>query len=204
VWSIIILYWQTMSHAERGKSWRGLGLAGIQPQCRAFSATAFLAGIRILNFGGIYWTKFECILLIILTINDARLVRSLWSREQKPKIFLTFLLFFGGGCGGSRQKMERKFLVLLRRYLLHYTIILVYNVIGSGILVDMKSESAKLGKNLKRIRTEKGITQGDIVRTLGVSRSFVSNIENGKTNPTLSTISNIAKALSVSTDELLK
>ena len=100
--------------------------------------------------------------------------------------------------------MERKFLVLLRRYILHYTIILVYNVIGSGILVDMKSESAKLGKNLKRIRMEKGITQGDIVRTLGVSRSFVSNIENGKTNPTLSTISNIAKALSVSTDELLK
>jgi len=48
--------------------------------------------------------------------NDARLVRSLRSREQKPKIFLTFLLFLGGGCGGSRQKMERKFLVLLRRY----------------------------------------------------------------------------------------
>lgn len=88
--------------------------------------------------------------------------------------------------------------------LLHYTIILVYNVIEGGIIMDMKSESAKLGKNLKRIRTEKGITQGDIVRTLGISRSFVSNIENGKTNPTLSTISNIAKALSVSTDELLK
>ena len=68
----------------------------------------------------------------------------------------------------------------------------------------MKSESAKLGKNLKRIRTEKGITQGDIVRNLGVSRSFISNIENGKTNPTLSTISNIAKALSISSNELLK
>ena len=68
----------------------------------------------------------------------------------------------------------------------------------------MKSESAKLGKNLKRIRTEKGITQGDIVRNLGVSRSFISNIENVKTNPTLSTITNIAKALEVSSDELLK
>ena len=68
----------------------------------------------------------------------------------------------------------------------------------------MKSESAKLGKNLKRIRTEKSITQGDIVRKLGVSRSFISNIENGKTNPTLSTITNIAKALGVSSVELLK
>lgn len=68
----------------------------------------------------------------------------------------------------------------------------------------MKSESVKLGENLKRIRVEKGMTQGDIVRTLGVSRSFVSNIENGKTNPTLSTIANLAKALGVSSDELLK
>ena len=68
----------------------------------------------------------------------------------------------------------------------------------------MKSESAKLGKNLKRIRTEQGITQGDIVRNLGVSRSFVSNIENGKTNPTLATITKLAKSLGVSSDELLK
>jgi len=68
----------------------------------------------------------------------------------------------------------------------------------------MKSESAKLGKNLKRIRTEKAITQGDIVRTLGISRSFVSNIENGKTNPTLATISKLAEAIGVSSDELLK
>jgi hypothetical protein len=35
---------------------------------------------------------------------------------KNPKIFLTFLLFLGGGCGGSRQKMKRKFLVLLRRF----------------------------------------------------------------------------------------
>lgn len=71
-------------------------------------------------------------------------------------------------------------------------------------MCGMKSESVKLGNNLKRIRAEKGMTQGDIVRALGVSRSFVSNIENGKTNPTLSTITNLAKTLGVSSDELLK
>ena len=70
--------------------------------------------------------------------------------------------------------------------------------------MDMKSESANLGENLKRIRMEKGITQGDIVRKLGISRSFVSNIENGKTNPTLSTISKLAKALGIPTNELIK
>jgi len=68
----------------------------------------------------------------------------------------------------------------------------------------MKNESARLGLNLKRIRTKKAISQGDIARELGVSRGFVSTIENGKTNPTLSTISKLAKALNVSTNELLK
>lgn len=68
----------------------------------------------------------------------------------------------------------------------------------------MKSEAEKLGKNLKRIRIERGISQGDIVRSLGVSRGFISNIENGKTNPTLTTIARLAKAVGVSIDELLK
>jgi transcriptional regulator with XRE-family HTH domain len=68
----------------------------------------------------------------------------------------------------------------------------------------MKSEQVKLGKNLKRIRTKKGISQGDIARTLKVGRSFITNIENGKTNPTLDTIARIAKAIRVSSDELLK
>ena len=68
----------------------------------------------------------------------------------------------------------------------------------------MKSEAQKLGDNLKRIRTEKGISQGDIARELEVDKSFVSNIENGKTNPTLATIAKIAKAIGVSVDELLK
>lgn len=68
----------------------------------------------------------------------------------------------------------------------------------------MQDESTKLGLNLKKIRTKKNISQGDIARDLAVSRGFISTIENGKTNPTLSTISKLAKALGVSSDELLK
>ncbi|MCK4387089.1 MAG: helix-turn-helix transcriptional regulator [Candidatus Pacebacteria bacterium] len=69
---------------------------------------------------------------------------------------------------------------------------------------NAKNESIKLGDNLKRIRTEKGMSQGDIARALKVDRGFVSTIENGKTNPTLATITKLAKAVGVSTDELLK
>ena len=68
----------------------------------------------------------------------------------------------------------------------------------------MKNEAQKLGENLKRIRTEKGISQGDIVRKLGMPKSFVSNIENGKTNPTLATITKLAKAIGVPIGELIK
>ena len=68
----------------------------------------------------------------------------------------------------------------------------------------MESESKKLGKNMKRIRTAKSVTQGDISRALKVARSFISNLENGKTNPTLATITRLAKVLGVPTDELIK
>lgn len=68
----------------------------------------------------------------------------------------------------------------------------------------MQSEQIRLGKNLKRIRTQKDISQGDIARTLKVGRSFITNIENGKTNPTLATIAKLAKAIRVSVGELMK
>jgi len=70
--------------------------------------------------------------------------------------------------------------------------------------VFVKDDSKKLGENLKEIRLSKGIKQVEIAKILGVDRSFVSNLEKGKTNPTLSTIKRIADALGVSVDRLLK
>ena len=68
----------------------------------------------------------------------------------------------------------------------------------------MQNEYTKLGLNLKKIRTKKGISQGDIAKELGVSRGFISTIENGKTNPTLATIAKLAKAVGASVNDLLK
>lgn len=70
--------------------------------------------------------------------------------------------------------------------------------------INMENEAQKLGQNLKRIRVAKGISQGEIARTLKTDKGFVSNIENGKTNPTLATITKLAKAVGVTTGELLK
>ncbi len=57
---------------------------------------------------------------------------------------------------------------------------------------------------MKRIRAKKKMSQGDIARALEVDRGYISNIENGKKNPTLATVAKIANALGVSADELLK
>ena len=57
---------------------------------------------------------------------------------------------------------------------------------------------------MKRIRLEKGMSQGDICRKLGVDRSYISNVESGNKNPTLATIERIAKALDVSLEKLIK
>ncbi|MDD5050394.1 MAG: helix-turn-helix transcriptional regulator [Candidatus Pacebacteria bacterium] len=64
--------------------------------------------------------------------------------------------------------------------------------------------SKQFGQNLKRLRLKKSLSQGDISRRLDVDRSYVSNLENGRMNPTLSTIKKLAKALNTSADKLLK
>ena len=100
--------------------------------------------------------------------------------------------------------MERKFLVLLRRFHvgLYSNIVIKCKI---SYAVDMKRAiSKRLGANIKRIRTEKGMTQGDIFRALDLDRGYVSSLEAGKRNPTLSMIEKIAGAVGVSSNELLK
>ena len=71
-------------------------------------------------------------------------------------------------------------------------------------ITTMTEISSKFGQTLKRIRTKKKMSQGDIARALDVHRAYISGIESGKRNPTLATIKKLADALKVSADELLK
>lgn len=68
----------------------------------------------------------------------------------------------------------------------------------------MQEISKKLGQNLKKVRAKKKLSQGALARLLEVDKDYISNIENGKKNPTLATIQRLADALGVSADELLK
>ncbi|OHA24007.1 MAG: DNA-binding protein, partial [Candidatus Taylorbacteria bacterium RIFCSPHIGHO2_02_FULL_43_55] len=60
----------------------------------------------------------------------------------------------------------------------------------------------KLGGNLRKLRLKKNMSQGDLATVLGVDRAYISNIENGRMNPTLSTLEKVAKALRISSSEL--
>lgn len=68
----------------------------------------------------------------------------------------------------------------------------------------MQEISKKLGANMKKVRAKKKLSQGALARLLEVDKGYISNIENGKKNPTLATIQRLANALGVSADELLK
>lgn len=58
--------------------------------------------------------------------------------------------------------------------------------------------------NLKKYRTEKGLSQNDIAEKLYVSRQCVSKWEKGVTQPDLQTLTQISEILDVSVDTLLK
>jgi transcriptional regulator with XRE-family HTH domain len=64
--------------------------------------------------------------------------------------------------------------------------------------------SRKLGTNIKKIRTIKKMSQGDICRKLKMDRSYMSAIENGKKNITLAVLEKLAGALDVAPNVLLK
>ena len=67
-----------------------------------------------------------------------------------------------------------------------------------------QNTAKKFGENMKKIRLKKGMSQGDICRALDLDRAYISNVENGKQNLTISTMEKIAKALGVKVDQLLK
>jgi transcriptional regulator with XRE-family HTH domain len=59
-----------------------------------------------------------------------------------------------------------------------------------------------LGGRLKRARQKSGLALREVARQLGVSASFVSQMENGKSTPSVATLYSMAQLLDVSIDEL--
>lgn len=60
------------------------------------------------------------------------------------------------------------------------------------------NESGKaLGHNLRRIRTERGLSLAGLAQRSGTAKATLANIENGRGNPTIDTVWSLAQALGV-------
>ncbi len=55
----------------------------------------------------------------------------------------------------------------------------------------------------RKLRVQKGMTQTELAQIVGVTRSYVARLENGKVLPNVETLKRIAKALSVSIEDLI-
>jgi transcriptional regulator with XRE-family HTH domain len=60
----------------------------------------------------------------------------------------------------------------------------------------------RIGWNLKRLRSERDITQEDFATDSGFDRGYISGVERGVRNPSLLVLERIAKALHVDVIEL--
>ncbi|HAT4296445.1 TPA: helix-turn-helix transcriptional regulator [Clostridium perfringens] len=61
----------------------------------------------------------------------------------------------------------------------------------------------KLANEIKQYRQQNKITQNDLAKMLGVSRSTLSNYENGIMEPSISFVYNFAKLSNISIDDLI-
>ncbi|MGE0706763.1 MAG: helix-turn-helix domain-containing protein [Planctomycetota bacterium] len=63
--------------------------------------------------------------------------------------------------------------------------------------------SEHLANNLRFVRQKRGITQGQLAKLCEVPRSTIANLETGASNPTLSVLTRLARALHLSLEEML-
>lgn len=71
----------------------------------------------------------------------------------------------------------------------------------------MDSDKKKLitvGQNIRRIRTEKGLSQEKFAAVASFDRTYISLVERGLRNPSLLNLLRIAGALNVNICELLR
>ena len=61
-----------------------------------------------------------------------------------------------------------------------------------------------VGRNVRRIRLAKGLTQEQFADVSGFTQQYISGLESGQRNPTVVSLFELAQALGVEPVELLK
>lgn len=61
----------------------------------------------------------------------------------------------------------------------------------------------RLGSNIRRLRQAKGWSQEEFADRAGIHRTYVSDIERGRRNPTVTVLERLASPLGVTAGKLL-
>ncbi|HEX5566606.1 MAG TPA: XRE family transcriptional regulator [Streptomyces sp.] len=70
-------------------------------------------------------------------------------------------------------------------------------------MTDLDQLTQSLARNLRRLRTERGLTLDALAARAGISRGMLIQIEQARTNPSIGTVVKVADALGVSITTLL-
>jgi len=62
----------------------------------------------------------------------------------------------------------------------------------------------RVGLNLQRLRREKGLSQEELAGLANIHQTYLSGVERGKRNPTITVLHRIAHALGADIDDLVK
>lgn len=73
------------------------------------------------------------------------------------------------------------------------------NVIVSNMTTIYKN----IGNNIKRLRMDKNLSQGDLAKRMKVDRSYVSSLESGSRNPSVKILDKISRILHVEITQLI-
>ena len=64
-------------------------------------------------------------------------------------------------------------------------------------------DCAKIGRLIRMLRCEKGLTQKQLADAMHVSCSLIGHIERGSRKPSLETLVSLSKVLNIPVDDLL-
>jgi transcriptional regulator with XRE-family HTH domain len=67
----------------------------------------------------------------------------------------------------------------------------------------MSPTSRQLGQEIRRLREAAAMSQGELAKKAKVSREYLNRLESGKYDPTLGTLTRLARALGVKLTALL-
>lgn len=70
-------------------------------------------------------------------------------------------------------------------------------------LVKKEQLQKKIGQRIIALRSQKGWSQSDLARACSKDRQAIEKIENGKVNPTVFSLYEIANALEISLSKLI-